>query len=234
MRLAFLSDIHGNIQALTAVKRFLNEQIVNKVVVVGDLVGYGANPGPVIDFVQREDWKVYLGRSDMRISMSLSGFRRSQSIADRALVWTKENLAPDQIEYLRSLPHGGRMSTPIGRVKWFHSHFEDPEDSFNLSESESRLQSFADRLRANLVVVGGKHVPFVRTVDETTFLDPGSVGLTLNHEPGADVAIVDCVGRKPKVTLHKIPYDYSSCMFDLKAWGLPDEIAEVIRTGKMG
>lgn len=234
MRLAFLSDIHGNIQALTAVKRFLNDQIVNKVIVVGDLVGYGANPGPVIDFVRREEWDVYIGRSDLRVAMVLSGFVKGKGISDQVLAWTRETLAPDQMEYLRNLPHGGRLRTNLGRIKWFHSHPTDPEGSFDLNESDHRLEAMADQVNARLIIVGGMHVPFVRTVDDTIFVDPGSVGLTLNHEPGADVAIVDCVGRKPKVSLHKVTYDYASCIFDLKAWGLPDVIGDVIRTGKMG
>ena len=98
---------------------------------------------------------------------------------------------------------------------------------------ENELEALAEELGARVIVVGGTHVPFVRVVGETVFVDPGSVGLSLNHEPGADVAIVDCIGRKPKVSLHKVPYDYSSSAFDIMAWNLPPVIAEVIKSGKM-
>ena len=234
MRLAFISDIHGNIHALTAVKRFLSENIVNQVIVVGDLVGYGASPGPVIDFVKREGWTVGLGSSDMRVAMDMGDRADRKGVADQVLNWTKKMLTPEQVDFLRRLPPGGRLMTPVGRVRFFHGSPHDPEQRLDLMAAERELEALADSLGARVIIVGGTHVPFMRVVGETTFVDPGSVGLTLNHEPGADVVIVDCVGRKPKVSLHKVTYDFASSAFDIMAWNLPPVIADVIRTGRMG
>ena len=234
MRLAFISDIHGNIHALTAVKRFLSENIVNQVVVVGDLVGYGASPGPVIDFVKREGWTVGLGSSDMRVAMDMGDRADRKGVADQVLNWTKKMLTPEQVDFLRRLPPGGRIMTPVGRVRFFHGSPHDPEQRMDLMAAERDLESLAESLGSRVVVVGGTHGPFMRVIGDTTFVDPGSVGLTLNHEPGADVVIVDCVGRKPKVSLHKVTYDFASSAFDIMAWNLPPVIADVIRTGRMG
>ncbi|MFB9992305.1 metallophosphoesterase family protein [Deinococcus oregonensis] len=233
MRIAFISDLHANIHALTSVKRFLSENIVNQVIVVGDLVGYGASPGPVIDFVRREGWAVGLGSSDMRVSMELGERAERKGVADQVLVWTRKMLTPEQNDYLRRLPPGGRITTPVGRVRFFHGSPHNPEERIDLMAQERELEALADTLGSRVIVVGGSHVPFVRVVGDTTFLDPGSVGLSLNHEPGADVAIVDCVGRRPKVSLHKVTYDFASSAFDIMAWNLPPVIADVIRTGKM-
>ena len=93
MRIAFLSDLHGNIHALTAVKRFLNEQIVNQVVVVGDLVGYGASPGPVIDFVQREGWPTGMGSSDLRVSLDFGEREGRRGVADQVLELAEDHAA---------------------------------------------------------------------------------------------------------------------------------------------
>lgn len=234
MRLAFISDIHGNIHALTAVKRFLAENIVNQVIVVGDLVGYGASPGPVIDFVRREGWATGLGSSDMRIAIDLGEREGRRGVADQVLVWTKQMLTPEQTDFLRRLPAGGRITTPVGRVRYFHGSPHDPEQRLDLMAPQGELEDLAAKLGARVVVVGGSHVPFSRVIGETTFVDPGSVGLSLNHEPGADVVIVDCVGRRPRVSLHKVTYDYASSAFDIMAWSLPSVIADVIRTGRMG
>lgn len=233
MRLAFLSDLHGNIHALTAVKRFLADQVVNQVVVVGDVVGYGASPGPVIDFVRREGWVTGLGSSDMRVALELGERAERHGVADQVLGWTRKVLAPEQMEFLRRLPPGGRLMTPVGRVRFFHGSPHAPDQRLDLMAPERELEALAETLGARVVVVGGTHVPFVRVVGDTTFVDPGSVGLSLNHEPGADVALVDCVGRKPRVALHKVSYDYASSAFDIMAWNLPPVIADVIRTGRM-
>ncbi len=233
MRIAFISDLHANIHALTSVKRFLSENIVNQVIVVGDLVGYGASPGPVIDFVRREGWATGLGSSDMRVSMELGERAERKGVADQVLTWTRKMLTPEQNDYLRRLPPGGRIMTPVGRVRFFHGSPHNPEDRIDLMAQERELEALADSLSSRVIVVGGSHVPFVRVIGDTTFIDPGSVGLSLNHEPGADVAIVDCVGRRPKVSLHKVTYDFASSAFDIMAWNLPPVIADVIRTGKM-
>ena len=66
-------------------QRFLSEHIVNSVVVVGDLVGYGASPGPVIDFVQQEHWKVGLGSSDLRVAMEFGEREDRRGVADQVL-----------------------------------------------------------------------------------------------------------------------------------------------------
>ncbi|ADV67490.1 metallophosphoesterase family protein [Deinococcus maricopensis] len=233
MRLAFLSDLHGNIHALTAVKRFLQENPVDSVIVTGDLVGYGASPGPIIDFVRREGWPCGMGGSDARVAFSFQERSERKGVADQVLAWTRTNLTPDQLEFLRRLPTGGRVMTPLGRLRFFHGSPHNPEERLNLMAPDQELEAVAQQLGARVVVVGGTHIPFMRTVGETTFVDPGSVGLTLNHEPGADVAIVDASGRRPKVTLHKVPYDYHSAAFDIMAWSLPPVIADVIRNGRM-
>lgn len=233
MRVAFLSDLHGNIQALTAVKRFLGEHAVQRVVVVGDLVGYGASPGPVIDFVRREGWACSLGSSDLRVALDLGERASRRGVAEQVLNWTRQTLSAEQTEFLRGLPPSGRLGTPAGRVRYFHGAPHDPEGRVDLMGAEAELAALAGRLAARVVVVGGTHVPFVREVEATTFVDPGSVGLSLNHEPGADLALVDCGGTHPRVSLHKVPYDYASSAFDILAWDLPPVIADVIRSGRM-
>ncbi len=234
MRLAILSDIHSNIHALTAVKRFLNEQAVSQVIVLGDVVGYGASPGPVIDFIRREGWTCGLGSSDARVAFDARVQSERRGVSETVLAWTRDNLAPEQLEFLRRLPAGGRINTPVGRLRYFHGSPHDPEHRLDLMMQERELEAMAEQLGARVIVAGGTHIPFIRHVADTVYIDPGSVGLSLNHEPGADVAILELQGLRPKASLHKVPYDYHSAAFDIMAWSLPPVIAEVIKTGRMG
>ncbi|WP_407539265.1 metallophosphoesterase family protein [Deinococcus radiomollis] len=234
MRLAILSDIHGNIHALTAVKRFLVEQAISQVIVLGDLVGYGASPGPVIDFIRRESWTCGLGSSDARVAFDLNAHGERRGVSETVLAWTRETLSPEQLEFLRRLPAGGRVNTPVGRLRYFHGSPHNPEQRLDLMAQDRELEALAEQLGSRIVVAGGTHIPFIRHVADTIFLDPGSVGLSLNHEPGADVAILELQGLRPKIGLHKVAYDYHSAAFDIMAWSLPPVIAEVIKTGRMG
>ena len=234
MKIAFLSDIHGNIHALTAVHRFLAQEAVSQVVVLGDLTGYGASPGPVIDFVRREGWACGMGSSDARVVFDVGAEGERKGVAGSVLTWTRGVLDAEQLEFLRKLRVGGRVETPLGRLRYFHGAPHDPEQRLDLTGQERDLEALAEQLGVRVVVVGGTHVPLVRQVGDVVFVDPGSVGLSLNREPGADVAIVEMQGLKPKVTLHKVPYDMHSAAFDILAWDLPPVIADVIKTGHMG
>ncbi|AFZ69137.1 metallophosphoesterase family protein [Deinococcus peraridilitoris] len=233
MRLAFLSDIHGNIHALSAVQRFLDEQKVESVFILGDLVGYGASPGPVIDLVQRAGWVTALGSSDARAAFDFAARGERGGVAEQTLAWTRTMLTDEQMEFLRRLPAGGRIMTKMGRVRYFHGSPHDPDSRIDLMADDRELQGVLENLGAKVVVCGGTHVPYFRKVDGGIFIDPGSVGLSLNHEPGADVALLEITNKDVSVKLHKVPYDVHAAAFDIVAWNLPPVIAEVIRSGHM-
>ena len=233
MRAAFISDIHGNIHALSAVQRFLAGQNIDSVVVLGDLVGYGASPGAVIDTVERLGWQVTLGSSDARVAFTFAEGERA-GISEQVLVWTREMLTREQFDFLRRLPTSGRLNTPLGRVRFFHGSPHDPDKKLNLMADDRELEGVMEAVSARFVVCGGTHIPLYRKVGHGLFIDPGSVGLTLNSEPGADVVIVDFSGKTAEVSMHKVQYDFHAAAFDIMAWNLPPVIADVIRTGRMG
>lgn len=234
MRLAFLSDIHGNIHALSAAQRFLAEQNIDSVFVLGDLVGYGASPGAVIDLVQRSGWVASMGSSDARVAFGFAERGDRAGVAEETLQWTRRMLTDQQLDFLRKLPTGGRIMTKLGRVRYFHGSPHDPDARLDLLADDRELSQVSESLGAKIIVCGGTHVPYYRKVGDAMFIDPGSVGLSLNHEPGADVAIVDIPEKQVRVQLHKIPYDYQAAAFDIIAWSLPPVIADVIKSGRMG
>lgn len=210
------------------------EQRADQVLVLGDLVGYGASPGAVIDVVQREGWPCTLGSSDARVAMALGDSGGRRGVAEQTLAWTKQMLTPGQYDFLRKLPTSGRIQTKVGRLRYFHGSPHNPEERLDLMADDRKLDEVLQSLNAKIIVCGGTHIPMYRRTDEGLLIDPGSVGLSLNNEPGADIAIVDDSERRVKVELHKVPYDYHSAAFDIMAWNLPPVIADVIRSGRMG
>ena len=202
--------------------------------ILGDLVGYGASPGAVIDLVRREGWVCGLGSSDARAVFDFAVQGERQGVAEETLAWTRTMLTGEQLEFLRRLPVGGRIMTGVGRARYFHGSPHDPDGRLNLLADERELAKVLEGLNARVVVCGGSHVPFYRKVAGGVLIDPGSVGLSLNAEPGADVAIVDILEKEVRVALHKVAYDFHAAAFDVIAWNLPPVIAVVIKTGRMG
>jgi predicted phosphodiesterase len=135
---------------------------------------------------------------------------------------------------LRTLPVQQRLDTPTGRLRFFHGSPETPAERLNLNQDPVRLGQLLDRNRATILACGGSHVPYFRKIPKGWVVNPGSVGLSLNGEPGADYALL----RFPEdggvdVRMDKVEYDFAAVAFDIIAWGLPPTIAEAVQQGRM-
>lgn len=235
LKIAFLSDVHGNIHALRAVWRWLQERQIHRVICLGDLVGYGANPSESIDFIDEHRVHCTMGSSDARVAYGLGEkFEKREGLSEETLEWTKTVLTPEQKEYLKALPTSGRIETPKGRLRYCHGSPRDPDDRLDLHGPSNELNELLASLHCEVLVCGGTHIPYVRRLMRGVIVDPGSVGLSLNGEPGADAAVIEILEREIKVELAKIPYDTQAAAADIEHWKLPAAIAGAIKSGRMG
>src|ERR1700712_5882597 len=101
MRIALLSDIHGNLHALDAVLSDVEREDVHEIWCLGDIVGYGADPNDCCARIREQADAVLCGNHDMAVTgeLSLDEFSRGAAIAAR---WTQEGLHPDHATWLRS------------------------------------------------------------------------------------------------------------------------------------
>jgi len=231
VRIAVFSDVHANLPALTAVLEFVERLPLDRVLCLGDVVGYGPHPREVIALLKEKNIPCTLGGSDVRAIFPTPGRARSAE-TEAALRWTRAQLGEAERAFLRSLPPMIRLNTPVGRAKAFHGRPDDPEARFPLYAPEPELLELLAPLRAPVVLAGGSHVPVFRKLPGYYLLDPGSVGLTLGGEPGADLAVLTIKEDDVAARFYKLPYDFGQTAFDIQAWGLPERIAEVIRTGR--
>lgn len=228
MRIGVISDVHANLPALEAALDFLRAARVDEILCLGDVVGYGPHPNEVIERLRAEKIPTTLGGHDLKVAYPSLGATGGEE-KEASLAWTREQLTPENLVFLKQLPPFLKLDTPYGRLRAFHGHPEDPERRFPLEEAEEILA----RLRARLVLAGGRHVPILKRYAGVVLMDPGSVGLSLSGEPGADVAILNVSKEKVSARTFKLPYEFGRTAFDLKAWGLPDRIAEVIQRGAL-
>ena len=235
MRIGILSDVHANVTALEAVLEKLEAHEVDTILCLGDLVGYGPSPNETIALLREVGAQCTLGAADERIAYDFirRGVKR-QGVADETLEWTRDVIDAEHVDFLQSLPVQRRFDTPAGRLRFFHGTPEDPSARLDLNRDPITLNKLLRRYRCSILVGGGSHVPFVRTTNEGMVLNPGSVGLSLNGEPGADYAVLsfDDEGA-PQVHMDKVEYDFAAVAFDIIAWGLPAVVAEAVQMGRM-
>ena len=104
MRYLVLSDIHSNLEALDAVLRASAAQRYDGVLVLGDLVGYGADPNAVVDRVRALNPAAIVRGNHDKVAAGLDDAEDFNPMAKSAAHWTRESLTPETLEYLRELP----------------------------------------------------------------------------------------------------------------------------------
>ena len=178
MKRAILSDIHGNLEALTAVLADAKEQGANRIICLGDLIGYGPNPRECIDRVMKFDVCI-LGNHDLGALFDPEGF---SSGAERAIFWTRKQLednsedveaARRRLDFLAELPRHHREDGLMfvhGSARNPLNEYIFPEDVYNARKIE-KIFGVVERV----CFQGHTHVPGVFT-DQMRFLSPSELG----------------------------------------------------------
>ncbi|MEX2535510.1 MAG: YfcE family phosphodiesterase [Trueperaceae bacterium] len=234
MVLGIISDVHANVVALEAVLEVMKREGADTIVCLGDLVGYGPSPNETIELVRSAGIMCTLGNADERIAFEFArGKRPREGVADTILEWTRSVIEPRNVQFLRSLPVQQRLLTPAGRFRFFHGTPETPAERLNLNQDPHSLTRLLERNRCRLLAAGATHVPYYRELAAGSVLNPGSVGLALNGEPGADYALLRVDEDRIEVSMDKAEYDFGAVAFDIIAWGLPAMVAEAVQQGRM-
>ncbi|MFL5274736.1 MAG: metallophosphoesterase family protein [Anaeromyxobacteraceae bacterium] len=219
MRIAILSDIHANLDALAEVEAALGRLGLDRVVCLGDVVGYGASPNGCCERIRDLASVTLLGNHDAAVSGRMD-YAYYYEAARQALDWTARTLDPDHVVWLRSLPYTHRVDD----VAFCHGSPILPgeyEYVFALEQARDLLPHYA-RL-APVTFIGHSHLCKAFAYDREgevsdvgapqLQLDPekkyvisvGSVGQPRDYDNRACFVTYDTETRA--VEYHRVPYD---------------------------
>jgi predicted phosphodiesterase len=243
VRIAVLSDIHSNLDALESVLDSLEP--VDQVWCLGDIVGYGPEPNECVARLSSLPKHVAVaGNHDAAATgqMALDGFNPYAAAAAR---WTMDQLTPATREYLTQLP----TKLVSGEFTLAHGSPRNPLWEY-LFNAETARASF-DHFDGPFCLVGHTHVPsfFVRTgegeilarrvVDEAEvplaqpgcrfILNPGSVGQPRDEDPRASLMVVDTERRS--ATWHRVAYPIEATQEKMRRVGLPSKLVDRLANG---
>lgn len=240
MRLAILSDIHGNLIALEALLDALHQAgEVDVIWCLGDLAAFGPRPAECIARVQelhehygKDKFKVIGGNTDRYLvtgkrpevppatdEEGLVKRKRNFAVRDALLNWTMDTLSWEAYEYLKGLL-GKELRTRVqdyGTVIGFHAIPGDDEPMSLRPDTpdEEALDALLDR--AGRMAIGGHtHLPMDRTLGDWRVLNPGSVGLSFSQPGYAEWALVDFAAGEAQVDLRAVPYDVAALRSDIE------------------
>ncbi len=246
MRYLIVSDIHANLEALTAVLDH-SQGRYERALCCGDLVGYGADPNEITDWVRASCQTVIRGNHD-KASVGLDDLEWFNPIAKQAAIWTRDALRPDNLAYLYSLPHG---PVAIENFELAHGSPMD-EDEYTVSSNDAD-QAF-EYLSQPVGFIGHTHIQggfilnhnrvetlprmglfrdrdILKIDPECAYiLNPGSVGQPRDGDPRAAYLIYD-TGDK-LVEYYRVNYDIATAQQKIRERGLPAVLADRLSLGR--
>lgn len=245
MRIGILGDVHANLEALQAVVQALKNEGVDEWVQVGDLVGYGPQPGECIELVRELGCLVCLGNHDAA-AVGMLDIAYFNQFARDAIVWTRDRLSPSDAAFLRQLP----LVAQRGPYTVVHGSLHHPEEfgyvisPVEAAESLALQETFA-------CFVGHSHVPAIhqqvaiggRALESTyqceepvslaravrMLMNVGSVGQPRDEDPRAAYGLLDLEAKTACV--RRVAYDIEAVQRKIRAAGLPAMLANRLAMG---
>ena len=236
MRLAILSDVHGNLAALEAVLAALEASgPFDALTVAGDLCEWGPRPREALQRVRTLNAAVVQGNTDRYVTITDLAELRALGKSENAiagLAWTREQIGPEGVAYLAALPLAHTISGPQGQdVLVVHANAVDQETHLDPDAPPDEVARLLDGVTAPVVAFGHLHIPYVRRVGAWLLVDAASVGHPRDHDRRAAYATLEWDGAW-RAEIHRVAYDLDATAAAFRASGIPrpeKRIAELHR-----
>jgi predicted phosphodiesterase len=241
LRVAVISDVHSNLQALEAVLEHAGREGYDELWCLGDIVGYGGRPSECLALVTDRTAICLGGNHDLVVSgvLDIDQFTSDAGVAAR---WTRSVLTPDELEVLANLHPKGERSG----VSLFHGSIRDPVWEYvltaDVAEAALREQT------TDLALVGHSHVQLALALVESALeggkaepgqevqldtnprlINPGSVGQPRDRDPRAAWLLLDGEGEWARFM--RTEYAIEGAQSDIRAAGLPIRLADRLSRG---
>jgi predicted phosphodiesterase len=243
-RVAVLSDIHGNLAALEAVRKELKKEKPDAVIVAGDHVMNGPDPAGVVDTLREMEASgatIVQGNTDVAVadfdySAAFPWF--TDGVPDMhvaAAEWAHDALGEDRVGWLRRLASERRLMLDDTMVLACHASPGSQTQGFDAQLDPSVMLERISRTDARIICCGHTHVPEVRDLGWKIIVNDGSAGYVFDGDPTASWALVEIDGDEIRTEIRRTEFDTMAVANAISARGLAGDVyrAATVRTGKL-
>ena len=245
MRYFIFSDVHANQEAFNAVLSAIADEHVDRIIFLGDIVGYGAQPNEVVDRLKALRPDAMIRGNHDKVIAGIEDGSSFQELAHASAMWSRLQIRPDNRAYLQRIPQG-----PIGveeEIQIAHGSPHD-EDFYILGHWDAR--PILRQSQSWIVFYGHTHVPMIYSTeskfsqcypeddefyyrlseDKRYLINPGSVGQPRDLNPKASFAVLDTAENI--ICIKRVGYDIRDAQRKIREAGLPAWHADRLETGR--
>ena len=243
-RVAVISDVHGNLPALTAVRAALKKERPDHVLITGDHVFQGPDPSGVVDALRDMEAAgatIVQGNTDVAVADFDYGAAfpwMTDGVADTirdAAEWAHDELGDERVAWLRRLPSERRLMVEDTMVLGCHASPGSQTQGFDAQLDPNVTLERVSRTDARVICCGHTHLPEIRDLGWKLIVNAGSAGYVFDGDPTASWALVTIDGSEVGADIHRAEFDTMAVANAISARGLTGDVyrAATVRTGKL-
>lgn len=232
MKIAVLSDIHGNLEALTAVLSKIDELSITSIYCLGDIVGYGPNPNECVELIRARNIPAVAGNHDKAVTGELS-IESFSHMAKAGVLWTQSVMTEENKKFITNLP----LTIQEHNIVFVHSSPDFPEEFRYLLSAADAHESF-EYFSTPLCFIGHTHRPVIFCEDFKTteisrnkkfIVNVGSVGQPRDGNRKGCFVVMDTEHYAMEYV--RVDYDVESVRKKIEMHGLPQKLADRLLAG---
>ncbi len=235
MRIALVTDVHGNLPALEAVLADAREQGCAAVWDGGDVVGYLPWPSECVACLRQIGAVGVLGNYDRKVLRTPRRrerwLARKDPLKARTLIWAWEHLDAAAREELALRPQMVRWELAGRRVLLCHASPLSRKEALTPWTTPARWRTLAAAARAEVVLYGHTHLAHAHRTAATLFYTPGAVGRPQDGDPRASYAVLSVTDRGLMLQRRRVAYDTGAVAAEIRRRGLPEAFAVMVTEG---
>ncbi|MBD7910953.1 MULTISPECIES: metallophosphoesterase family protein [Clostridium] len=230
MKLAIISDIHGNLYALMKVLEDIEDQKVDLTVCLGDLVGYGPHPNEVVSMIKRKNIPCIKGNYDASVVDGSYTYIRETTINSFSLPWAVNEVRAANKYYLDNLPTSMTLDFNGKKIKLVHGS----PNALNeyLLEDDENTSKVMELLEEDILICAHTHVPSVKQFGNKLFINDGSVGKPKIGTPESTYCILDVdKNGNSKASIRRVSYELKGLVKEMQILNFPNNLIRSFEEG---
>lgn len=224
MRIAFISDIHSNVDALKETLIDIRDRAVDKIYCLGDLIGYHLYPNEVIELIKSENIETVMGNHEYDI-LNKKFDRNKES--DIAKYFNFDSLKKENLEFIKNLDFEKIRVEDSIKIKMVHASPRKINEY--IFEDGDNVKEIVSELKEDLLVCAHTHYPYIKNLNGKIIINTGSIGKPKIGRPNSSYVLFDTKTKTGEII--EVVYDFEKLAKELEIKNFPQNYSDLLRTG---